>query len=599
MTAKFFAILTSQGAALLANATALGTKLSITKMAVGDGNGTLPTPDAAQTKLVNQKRIAPLNMLSIDANNSSQIIAEQVIPENEGGFWIREIGLYDDNGNLIAVANCPETYKPQLQEGSGRTQTIRMVLIVSSTAAVTLKIDPSVVLATRKYVDDAVIEVKAWTDEQLKKHIAASDPHQQYAPKDSPQLTGTPRAPTAPGSDNSDQIATTAFVKALIAYIETLLTKKAALDSPVFFGAPTAPTAPTGNNTQLLATTAFVHAALKAALDSPVFYGAPTAPTAPAGNNTQLLATTAFVQEAITQLVNAAPSGLDTLRELADAVGNDPHFASTVTNILAGKQPLDSTLTALSGKGAPGVLSYLGLDNGISGSAGRLIGIRVLKQSGNYKPSPGARFIICDLIGGGGGGGSNSTTVSPGYASAGTGGNAGSRVIAMSMVNDSTVLSAVIGAGGAGGAPAANGNDGVTGGDTSLGVIKATGGRGGLKGVAYNVLPTTGSSGYANAGNVTPGSDTILLQHLGRPGDSGFLLSADNARSGKGGDSEYGNGGVAVAISAGVNNSAGNDAVGFGSGGSGAVSITGTGNTGVSARGGAGSQGLIVIREYA
>lgn len=181
MTAKFFAILTNQGAALLANATALGTKLNITQMAVGDGNGTLPTPDATQTKLVNQKRIAPLNMLSVDANNTSQIIAEQVIPENEGGFWIREIGLYDDNGVLIAVANCPETYKPQLQEGSGRTQTIRMVLIVSSTAAVTLKIDPSVVLATRKYVDDKAIEVKGYADNLLAQHISADNPHGQYA----------------------------------------------------------------------------------------------------------------------------------------------------------------------------------------------------------------------------------------------------------------------------------------------------------------------------------------------------------------------------------------------------------------------------------
>ena len=180
MTAKFFAILTNQGAALLANATALGTKLNITQMAVGDGNGTLPTPDAAQTKLVNQKRIAPLNMLSVDASNTSQIIAEQVIPENEGGFWIREIGLYDDSGVLIAVANCPETYKPQLQEGSGRTQTIRMVLIVSSTAAVTLKIDPSVVLATRQFVDNSAIEVKGYADTVMKKHLSSANPHDQY-----------------------------------------------------------------------------------------------------------------------------------------------------------------------------------------------------------------------------------------------------------------------------------------------------------------------------------------------------------------------------------------------------------------------------------
>ncbi|HEA0580537.1 TPA: phage tail protein [Escherichia coli] len=180
MTAKYFAILTNQGAARLANAAALGTKLNLTQMAVGDANGTLPTPDPAQTKLINQKRIAPLNLLTVDPANTSQIIAEQIIPENEGGFWIREIGLYDNDGILIAVANCPETYKPQLQEGSGRTQTIRMILIVSSTSAITLKIDPSVVLATRQYVDDKIIEVKAYADSLLAAHLAAADPHAQY-----------------------------------------------------------------------------------------------------------------------------------------------------------------------------------------------------------------------------------------------------------------------------------------------------------------------------------------------------------------------------------------------------------------------------------
>ncbi|EGN4356218.1 phage tail protein [Escherichia coli] len=173
-------MLTNQGAARLANAAALGTKLNLTQMAVGDANGTLPTPDPAQTKLINQKRIAPLNLLTVDPANTSQIIAEQIIPENEGGFWIREIGLYDDDGILIAVANCPETYKPQLQEGSGRTQTIRMILIVSSTSAITLKIDPAVVLATRQYVDDKIIEVKGYADDLMKKHVEAANPHKQY-----------------------------------------------------------------------------------------------------------------------------------------------------------------------------------------------------------------------------------------------------------------------------------------------------------------------------------------------------------------------------------------------------------------------------------
>ncbi|WP_329907459.1 phage tail protein [Serratia quinivorans] len=156
MTAKFFAILTNQGAAALANATALGTRVDLTHIAVGDGGGVLPTPDPAQTALKGEKRRAAINMLTIDPGNDSQIIAEQIIPENEGGWWIREIGLLSADGTLIAVANCPETYKPQLQEGSGRTQTIRMVLIVSSTEVVTLKIDPSVVLATRQYVDEQI-----------------------------------------------------------------------------------------------------------------------------------------------------------------------------------------------------------------------------------------------------------------------------------------------------------------------------------------------------------------------------------------------------------------------------------------------------------
>lgn len=180
MTTKYFALLTSQGAARLANAAALGTKLQITEMAVGDGGGTLPVPDAAQTRLIGEKRRASLNALTIDAANSSQIIAEQIIPESEGGFWIREIGLFDADGVLIAVANCAETYKPQLAEGSGRTQTVRMILIVNSTSAVTLKIDPSVVLATRQYVDSAVIEVKAYADRALAAHVAAANPHKQY-----------------------------------------------------------------------------------------------------------------------------------------------------------------------------------------------------------------------------------------------------------------------------------------------------------------------------------------------------------------------------------------------------------------------------------
>ncbi|ENB4312263.1 phage tail protein [Salmonella enterica] len=283
MSAKFYTLLTEIGAAKLASAAALGVPLKITHMAVGDGGGVLPTPSAQQTALVAEKRRAALNMLYIDPQNSCQIIAEQVIPETEGGWWIREVGLFDETGALIAVGNCPESYKPQLTEGSGRTQTVRMVLITSSTDNITLKIDPAVVLATRKYVDDKALELKVYVDDLMAKHLAAPDPHSQYAQKDSPTLTGIPKVPT------------------------------------------------------------------------------------PAvGNSTKQIANTEFVASSIAAIVDSAPAALDTLNELAAALGNDPNFATTMINALAGKQPLDNTLTNLSGKDIAGLLTYLGLGETIN-----------------------------------------------------------------------------------------------------------------------------------------------------------------------------------------------------------------------------------------
>ncbi|WP_411753658.1 phage tail protein [Serratia sp. (in: enterobacteria)] len=184
MSARYFALLTNIGVAKITNAAALGIKLNITEMAVGDGGGSLPTPTPDQTSLVNERRRAPINQLSIDPLNDAQIIVEQVIPENIGGWWIKEVGLYDEDGDLVAVSNCPETYKPLLQEGSGRTQTVRMVIIVSNTSSVTVKIDPAIVLATRKYVDDASAAAKKYasdtTTNAMNQHVAEENPHTQY-----------------------------------------------------------------------------------------------------------------------------------------------------------------------------------------------------------------------------------------------------------------------------------------------------------------------------------------------------------------------------------------------------------------------------------
>lgn len=155
---QFMAILTNVGAAKLANANALGIPWNLTALGVGDANGTDPVPSATQTKLINEQRRAPLNQLRVDPVNAAVIIAEQVIPADIGGWWIREIGLYDSDGDLVAVSNCAPSFKPALDQGSGRTQIVRMNFIVSSIANIVLKIDPSVVLATREYVDLAVTE---------------------------------------------------------------------------------------------------------------------------------------------------------------------------------------------------------------------------------------------------------------------------------------------------------------------------------------------------------------------------------------------------------------------------------------------------------
>ncbi|EFC5427088.1 phage tail protein [Escherichia coli] len=306
MTVKYYAILTNQGAARLANATMLGSKLNLTQMAVGDANGVLPTPDPAQTKLINQKRIAPLNLLSVDPNNQSQIIAEQIIPENEGGFWIREIGLYDDEGVLIAVANCPETYKPQLQEGSGRTQTIRMILVVTNTEAITLKIDPAVVLATRKYVDDKISE-----HEQSRRHPDAS-----LTAKGFTQLSS---------ATNSTSETLAATPKAVKAAYDLANGKYTAQDATTARKGLVQLSSATNSTSETLAATP---KAVKAAYDLAN------------GKYTAKNATT--TQKGLVQLSSATNSTSETLAATPKAV-------KAAYDLANGRQPANAILTALAG----------------------------------------------------------------------------------------------------------------------------------------------------------------------------------------------------------------------------------------------------------
>ncbi|EIZ4571747.1 TPA: phage tail protein [Escherichia coli] len=206
MSTKFKTVITTAGAAKLAAATVPGgKKVNLSAMAVGDGNGKLPVPDAGQTKLVHEVWRHALNKVSVDNKNKNYIVAELVVPPEVGGFWMRELGLYDDAGTLIAVANMAESYKPELAEGSGRAQTCRMVIIVSNVASVELSIDASTVMATQDYVDDKIAE-----HEQSRRHPDATLTEKGFTQlssatdSTSERLAATPKAVKA-AYDNAEK----------------------------------------------------------------------------------------------------------------------------------------------------------------------------------------------------------------------------------------------------------------------------------------------------------------------------------------------------------------------------------------------------------
>ncbi|EKB8484437.1 tail fiber protein [Escherichia coli] len=380
-TRKFKTVITDTGAKKLAQAAAPdGKPVRLTHMAVGDGGGTLPTPDSKQTRLVHEVWRHTVNRVILDATHQNRIIAELVIPPETGGFWIREIGVFDEHGDLIAVGNTAESYKPTVAEGSGRAQTFRTILTVSSTATVALTVDNTMVMATVDYVDDKLKE-----HEQSRRHPDASLTAKGFVQlssatnSDSETQAATPKAvkaaydlangkytaqdasttrkglvqlSSATNSTSETQAATPKAVKAAYDLANAKYTAQDATTAQK--GIVQLSSATNSTSETLAATSKAVKAVMdetnkKAPLNSPALTGTPTTPTARQGTNNTQIANTAFVMAAIAALVDSSPDALNTLNELAAALGNDPNFATTMTNALAGKQPKDATLTALAG----------------------------------------------------------------------------------------------------------------------------------------------------------------------------------------------------------------------------------------------------------
>lgn len=614
MTQTYFAILTAVGEAKLANATALNVPLQITQMGVGDGGGAPTTPTRAQIALVGEKRRAAINRLSIDPDNANQIVVEQVIPENVGGWWIREIGLYDADGNLIAVANCPESYKPQLAEGSGRTQVIRMILVVSSTEAVSLKIDPSVVLATREYCDAQ--DAKRQPLDDILTALAAL-------------TTVADRLIYCTGADTFALTPLSAFIRALLDDADAATARATlGLGGAAVLGVGTAAgTVAAGNHTHatiyqpldtdLSAIAALASAANKmiyatgagawATTDLSVFartllddtsaqsaratLGIPSAIQANEGAIGMVGGTADAITATFTPAITALTDGMRLyVRATAANATASPTFTPN-SGIVTAKVIVKGNNLALAATDIAGAGHWLELQYDLT--LGKWVlqnpaspitskGIVRFTSNGSFTVPPGVWTIHASGCAGGGGG-SSAIGYNTGAIYSGGGGGAGQSIMRQAYgVTPGQVIAITIGAGGSGGAGAAvnaAGNTGLAGGNTVVGALVTLTGGGGSS-AATGSQPGLGGSGYPNGGTGSGGSGTTN-------GTQGFLFP-----SGAGASSPYGGGGPAV--SGFFSGSAGISGNGYGSGGSGS-SCPSSGNIFASGAGGNGAPGLVII----
>lgn len=409
MSTAYITVVTDKGAeritaALLPD----GEKLKITHFAVGDGNGSIPTPNASQTALVHEVYRGEVSNIHADGDSTTRIIVEGIIPAGQGGFWVREIGLYDDQGVLIAVCSAPERYKPTPAEGATSVLNCQVHVVVSNTSAIQLKVLdnaflPDATTATRGLTilsneTDSDDETKSATPKAVNAvrkqlPVVATDIRDRTSGRvalpgmfgygailtDVKNFSGTAgvtefltwvKAAT-PGiyqvsqSAGDNKIIPGVTFNGLIEinYISSSRNSSGPQNEEkgIFFLGVNGDfwynryhTSSGGSligweNLKVDVEALKRLIALKADLNSPVFTGTPAAPTAAINNSSRQIANTEFVMRAITALIDSSPATLNTLNKLARAIGSDPNFATSVTNALAGKQPLSALLTALSG----------------------------------------------------------------------------------------------------------------------------------------------------------------------------------------------------------------------------------------------------------
>ncbi|HCJ8615393.1 TPA: phage tail protein [Escherichia coli] len=408
MSTAYITVVTDKGAeritaALLPD----GEKLKITHFAVGDGNGSIPTPSASQTALVHEVYRGEVSNIHADGDSTTRIIVEGIIPAGQGGFWVREIGLYDDQGVLIAVCSAPERYKPTPAEGATSVLNCQVHVVVSNTSAVQLKVldnaflpdattatrgltilsnatdsddetksaTPKAVNAVRKQLPVVVTDIRDRTSGRVAlpgmfgygailtdvKNFSGTAGVTEFLTWVKAATPGIYQVSQSAG-DNKIIPGVTFTGLIEINYISSSRNSSGPQNEEkgIFFlgingdfwynryHASSGGSLIGWENLKVDVDALKRLIALKADLNSPVFTGIPAAPTAAENDSSRQIANTEFVMRAIASLIDSSPEALNTLNELAQALGNDPNFATTVTNALAGKQPLNALLTAWS-----------------------------------------------------------------------------------------------------------------------------------------------------------------------------------------------------------------------------------------------------------
>ncbi|AZY99953.1 TPA: tail fiber protein [Salmonella enterica subsp. enterica serovar Goldcoast] len=544
MDNEFYTLLTDRGMAKIASALADKKQLHLQKMAVGDGGGQYYEPTASQAKLRHEVWRGEMNTLTVAPNNPNWLIAELVLPEEIGGWYVREVGVFDDEGELIAIGKFPESYKPLLPGGCGKQVCIRLIMEVSNTTAVTLTVDPSIVLATRDYVDarldehehstnhpDATLTQKGFT--QLSNATDSDDETKAATPKAVKAAMAEARNHTHTWNQITgvpDGTLTQKGIVKLNSATDSTSTTEAATPSAVKAAMDKANAAAPANHTHVWNQVTGVPdgtltqkgiVKLNSATDS---------------TSTTEAATPSAVKAAMDKASAAAPANHT---HAWGQITGVPDGTLTQKGIVKLNNATDSTSTTEAATPSAVKAAY---DKASAAAPANHSHYQFFTANGTFTVPDGVTQVFVEMLGGGGGGGGGGHTSNTDgllYCSGGNAGKSGEPEIAIVPVIAGNNYPVTVGAGGASGAggvlpnsnPTGNvvqvgqaGNSGINGGNSIFIDVVANGGAGGAGGIVQSRIPLSGSN---QLDSISGGNAETTF--FGKGGTGAVLSNGSNA----------------------------------------------------------------------